>query len=111
MVSPCREQGYVSRGLYYMIKGFEERGRAQFRPITGRSIAVATKINCNKVRKCLINTNNSVNETPITLQISRGSVVNIKRKLKIKAKKYQVQFWPDMARIPYIKVVKLLRVS
>ena len=82
-VSYFREQGYKSRGLYYIIKRYEEKGSSAFEPIPGRPVTVATKLLCNKVRKRLINTNNSLTETARTLGITRGSVVNIKRKLGI----------------------------
>ena len=88
-VSHFREQGYKRSGLYSIIKRFEERGSAQFRPLSGRPVTVATKIMCNKVKKCLINTNKSISETARALQITRGSVINIKRKLGIKTKKCQ----------------------
>ena len=106
-VSYFREQGYKSRGLYYIIKRYEEKGSSAFEPIPGRPVTVATKLMCNKVRK------RNVYEPYIKIGSMNAEEYRtecIEKRLIPFIEKYhkteEVIFWPDMARIHYSKVVK-----
>ena len=88
-VSHFKKQGLKTQNLYKILRRYEETGTHEFKRKSGRKVTVATPEMINKVKKRLVNTQNTIRDTARTLGISKTRVQDIKIMMEIKTKKCQ----------------------